>query len=267
MLLTSVIIVLREVLEAALIISVLLAIGRSLPTKKTWVGWAFGLGTIGALLYATNTATVSDWFDGVGQEVVNALLQIAIYVCLMLFIILFGSDRNQTRNRARRLSSLMILIVSLAITREGSEVLLYLSAFTDDLDMFKPVLIGGLVGAGIGTSIGALTYYLMVIVSRAGMPQVSNVVIALVGAGMASQATLLLTQADWLPSQLPLWDSSGWLPEPSVPGQLLYALIGYEATPTPIHVAVYLIALLIPIALITLVKKKRVPDPGLPHEI
>ena len=256
MLLTSVIIVLREILEAALIISVLLAVGRSLPVKSTWVLWGLGLGLIGALFYAGNTAAVSDWFDGVGQEVVNASLQIAIYVCLMLFIIRFSIDRNGTGEHDRRLSSLMILSVGLAITREGSEILIYLSGFTSDLDLFMPILIGGLVGAGIGISIGALTYYLLLNINPAWKPHLCITVIALVGAGLASQAALLLIQADWLPSQAPLWDSSGWLPEDSVTGQLLYALIGYEATPTPIQGGVYFVALLVPIALTTLVKKE-----------
>ena len=61
----------------------------------------------------------------------------------------------------------------------------------------------------------------------------------LVAAGMSSQAALLLIQADWLPAQLPLWDSSGWLPETSVTGQVLYALVGYEATPTPVQAGFY----------------------------
>ncbi|HUU74337.1 MAG TPA: FTR1 family protein [Burkholderiales bacterium] len=255
MLLTSVIIVLREVLEAALIVSVLLAIGRTLPVRVSWVGWAFGFGAIGALLYATNIATVSDWFNGVGQEVVNALLQIAIYIFLMLFIMRVRVDRDEGRGGDKLVSWLMIVSVSLAITREGSELLVYFSGFASDLDLFTPVLIGGVVGASIGISLGALTYYLLLNINRAWTPHIGTVVIALVGAGLASQAALLLIQADWLPSQPPLWDSSNWLPETSVTGQLLYALIGYEATPTPLQGAIYFVALLAPIALIKLLNK------------
>ena len=49
----------------------------------------------------------------------------------------------------------------------------------------------------------------------------------------ARERLALLVQADWLPSQAPLWDTSAALPENSPPGQLLYALLGYEATPGP----------------------------------
>ncbi len=62
---------------------------------------------------------------------------------------------------------------------------------------------------------------------------------------MISQAALLLIQADWLPAQLPLWDTSAWLAEQSFTGMLLYALIGYEATPTAIQAACYFGGLLL----------------------
>jgi len=60
---------------------------------------------------------------------------------------------------------------------------------------------------------------------------------------MASQAILLLNQADWLPFTPTAWDSSGLLSESSVLGQLAYALIGYEATPSIMQVSAYLLGL------------------------
>ena len=76
MLLSSVIIILREVLEAALLISVLLVLTRSLDKSFRWVLWALLAGMIGAMVYGISIDTISEWFDGVGQEVVNALLQV-----------------------------------------------------------------------------------------------------------------------------------------------------------------------------------------------
>src|SRR5690606_7165635 len=56
--------------------------------------------------------------------------------------------------------------------------------------------------------------------------------IALFGGNMLSQAALMLIQSDWLPGGAILWDSSALLPEDSLAGQLFYALVGYEATPS-----------------------------------
>ncbi|MFA5549165.1 MAG: hypothetical protein WDA10_11530, partial [Porticoccaceae bacterium] len=42
----------------------------------------------------------------------------------------------------------------------------------------------------------------------------------------------MLIQSDWLPGGAILWDSSALLPEDSLAGQLFYALVGYEASPS-----------------------------------
>ena len=62
---------------------------------------------------------------------------------------------------------------------------------------------------------------------------------------MMSQATQFLIQADWLASTEPVWDSSHIISEHSLPGQLLYALMAYEATPTWSQIIIYLTSLLL----------------------
>jgi len=246
MLLTSVIIVLREVLEAALIIGVLLALGNRIQLDRRWAGLSIGAGLLGAIVYAGSTATLSDWFDGMGQEVINALMQIVIYCCLVL-ITVFIRRNDRSAHNSRPIVLLMMASVTIGITREGSEILIYLSSFLDGRALLQPVLLGSLVGAGIGASVGALAYYALLNIKRSWFPYASIAVIMLIGAGMAGQAALLLIQADWLPSWSPVWDSSGWIGESSVTGQLLYALIGYEATPTPIQAFAYFGGLLLPL--------------------
>ena len=62
---------------------------------------------------------------------------------------------------------------------------------------------------------------------------------------MLSHAVQILTQADWLPAQRIIWDTSSWLSETSVLGQLLYAVMGYEATPTANQVLAYVLGVLL----------------------
>ena len=66
-----------------------------------------------------------------------------------------------------------------------------------------------------------------------------------IAGGMVSQATQLLIQADFIVSQQALWDTSSLISERSLLGQMLYALIGYEATPTPIQSILYISSLII----------------------
>jgi len=239
MLLTSVIIVLREVLEAALLVSILSALSVAHGVKRGWIGWALASGFLAAIGLSYSIDTVSNWFDGVGQEVSSASMQIAIYLFMAIFIFLIRAPARNGRHAGAVLPFVMALIVALAVAREGFEVLIYMFGFAGNLKQFLVVLVGSGIGASIGISTGVLIYYLLRSMPRNWSLFASLFLLVLVAAGLASQAALLLIQADWLPAQLPAWDSSSVIAEDSVTGQLLYALIGYEATPTAIQAGFY----------------------------
>ena len=255
MLLSSVIIILREVLEAALLISVLLVLTQSLDKSFRWVLWALLAGFISAAVYGMNIDVISEWFDGVGQEVVNALMQVGIFTLIAISMWLLVRQLH-VRESSHLLALVMILTVALVVTREGAEVMIYLYGFMRGSEQLASVLLGAGIGASIGISAGALFYYILRNLSKRRTVGISIAVLILVGAGMASQAAQLLIQADWLPAQLPLWDSSGWISEASVTGQLLYALAGYEATPTAIQAGIYFGGLVI-LILVFLVCNRR----------
>ena len=86
MLLNAVIIILREVLEAALIISVFLALSHLLNRNLWWMLLALVLGFSGAYVYAVNLSQISMALDGTGQEVLNAVLHSVIFLALLIFI-------------------------------------------------------------------------------------------------------------------------------------------------------------------------------------
>jgi high-affinity iron transporter len=62
---------------------------------------------------------------------------------------------------------------------------------------------------------------------------------------MVSQTIQLLTQADFISSPSARWDSSFIVDERSLFGQLLYALIGYESTPSFVQVVCYVVSVLL----------------------
>lgn len=250
MLLNSVIIILREVLEAALLLSVLLAMSRFMELRTRWFYGSLAVGILGSVLYGNNLATISNAFDGTGQELLNAGLQIVIYLLLLVIAALMVANHYLSAYRLPQLQCAMLLAVALAVLREGSEIYVYLSAFRYQPEAFPGVMTGALLGTGIGFSVGALTYYLLLGLPRRYTLVVSCVLLTLVAAGMTSQATQLLIQADWLPAQAPLWDTSELLPEGSLAGQLLYALVSYEASPTPIEVVIYCVSVTLMVLLL-----------------
>jgi high-affinity iron transporter len=241
MLLTSVILILQEMLEAALIISVLLAFSVINHISVKWISTALTLGIVSAIGYASQVERVSQWFDYVGLEIVNAGIQFTTAFCLVVFACLRFKKKipTSTNSTERNRQILMTLIVSLAIAREGFEILLYASGFLGNPDLWSPVFVGSLIGAGIGVSAGALLYYSLVNLNPYAGQCVALILLALFAGNMAAQGALLLIQADFLPSGQPLWNSSFLIAEESIIGKLLYALIGYEASPTAIQVGAY----------------------------
>ena len=104
--------------------------------------------------------------------------------------------------------------------------------------------IGSIIGACIGFSIGVLVYYLLLALPLRHAPVLSIIVLAMIAAGLSSQATRLLIQADWMSSSGALWDTSHLLSEQSLLGQLAYALVGYEASPSAVEATIYVGSLL-----------------------
>jgi high-affinity iron transporter len=249
MLLTSVILILQEILEAAMLISILAVISRQQQRQLTWLPAGLLSGGILALLYAANMRSISEWFDYVGQEVVNAALQVSIALAIVLLTWLVCAARARgslEQNRPgtsldRRFVHVAALTISLAVTREGSEIAVYLGGFMQQPDKLQAVLTGSAIGAGIGISFGFLIYYgLLALRGRHGA-WLPLLLLGLFCGNMLSQSALQLTQADLLPAGPFLWDSSAWLPESSVIGRLLYALVGYESRPSALEVCAYLL--------------------------
>jgi high-affinity iron transporter len=97
--------------------------------------------------------------------------------------------------------------------------------------------------AGIGLSCGVFLHFGLTSLRALPSLRTALVLLALFIGSMASQVVILLTQADWLPYTEEAWDSSALLDEAGITGQLLYALVGYEATPSLLQVLVYLIVI------------------------
>lgn len=240
MILEAVVIILREVLEAALLISLLLAVARTLKLGIGWLAPAAVMGFTGATLYAVNIGWISEQFDYSGQELLNALMQGLIWFSVSLLFALSGKSSTQPR----LIIMTMATAVVLALTRECSEIFLYIQAYGQGAGHWGPVLAGSVLGGITGLSVGVLLYFVIVWTGRPRtILRTTHVLLAVVVAGIVTQAVSLLEQVDRIPSAQPLWDSSSWLPENSVLGQLLYALLGYEATPSPWHVGVYLLVI------------------------
>jgi len=152
-----------------------------------------------------------------------------------------GSD---IRSGARELSVLMI-VVALAVLREGSETVLFLYGVAISGNS-SPVsmLAGGAIGLAGGVALGYILFAGLLRVPLKWFFTATSVLVLLLAAGMASQAARFLIQADMLPSLAsPLWDTSRVVANESATGSLLHGLVGYDARPAGMQVAFFIVVL------------------------
>jgi high-affinity iron transporter len=269
----SAIIVFREVLEAALIIGIVLAASRGIVTSRRWVALGVAAGIAGALLVAAGAGSISEAFEGIGQEVLNAAILVTAVLMLAWHSVWMGKHGAEIARDMRALGHdvsagtrplhVLALVVGLAVLREGSEVVLFLYGIAAGGAGSAALLGGSLLGLAAGAAAGALMYFGLLRIPTRHLFTVTGWLIVLLAAGMASQAAGYLVQAGVLPGLVePAWDASGWLPESSPVGQLLHVLAGYDEQPSAMQLIAFMATFFGIVALSRLVNRTSV---RLPH--
>lgn len=260
--LATALIVFREILEAALIISIVMAATRGVPGRTGWVGSGLGAGLVGAGLVAAFASAISDAASGMGQELFNAAIMFLAAFMLAWHSIWMGrhgremartfNDVGHAVSSGGRPLYALAIVVGAALMREGSEVVLFLYGIAaGGSEQPAAMALGGAIGVVGGVALGLAMYHGLLRVPTRHLFSVTTWMIILLAAGMASQGVDFLARADIVPTLGPeLWDSSALLSDASLLGKTLHTLIGYTARPTVIELAVYL-ATLIGIALLT----------------
>lgn len=246
--LDAVLLVLREVLEAALFVSLLLALGAQLGLAWRWERVAIPLGLAASWANSRMAGPLAEAFEGTGQELLNAalyLVAILSFIALNTLLVPAIADRRGAPPSHRRLMYLLfVLIVTCSMAREGSEVWIYLSSFAGDASALSAAMTGGLIGTGIGLSLCALVFYAFSFLSRRTFLALFFGLATLVVGGLSMQVAKLGLQTGWLDSGRPLWDTTWLISERSWLGQLLHALFGYDANPDFLQAAFYFSAVL-----------------------
>lgn len=259
--LSTALIVFREVLEAALVVSIVLAATKGVPRRGMWVGGGLVGGVVGAGLIAAFADVISSWASGMGQEVFNAGVMFVAVVMLAWHSIWMG---KHSREMTRQLSAIgkavaagstpltgLAIVVGVAVLREGSEAVLFLYGIAaGEPGQTSQMIVGGLLGIIGGVGLGAAMYAGLLQIPLKRLFGVTNGLIVLLAAGMASQGMGFLLAAGLVPSWGDtVWDTSWLLRETSIVGKMLHTLIGYTARPAGIQVVAY-VATLVTIVLL-----------------
>ena len=250
-------IVFRESLEAALIISIMAAATRGIPARARWIVTGMLAGLAGAAVVASSMELISNLASGMGQELFNAgILTLAVGMLAWhnIWMSVHGREMaTQALNTARAINegtreqSVIFIVVALAVLREGSETVLFLySLATSSADGFRTTVNGGLGGLAAGALVGGLLYAGLLRIPLRWFFSITGVLVLLLAASMASQAARFLIQADLLPSLgAPLWDTSAVLSQTTAVGMLLHGLVGYDPQPAGMQILFYVVVLVI----------------------
>jgi high-affinity iron transporter len=251
------IIVFREAIEAALIISIIAVATRGMRNRNQWLTAGMVAGIAGSLIVAALTGQIAELAQGVGQELFNASILALAAAMLAWHNIWMARHGMEMARDARQLGqdvingnremSALAMVVAFALLREGAETVLFLYGMLSSGEESTAQVMGG---GGIGLLLGALAGYglyagFVRIPARYFFSATSGLIL-LLAASMASQAARFLVQADVLPSLAsPLWDSSWLLDNSSMTGRFLHTLVGYEAMPSGVQVLFYVVTLVL----------------------
>lgn len=245
------IIVFREAIEAALIISIIAVATRGMRNRNAWLTAGMVAGVAGSLIVASLTGQIAELAQGVGQELFNASILALAAAMLAWHNIWMARHGMEMARDARQLGqdvingsremSALAMVVAFALLREGAETVLFLyGMLSAGEESTSQVVGGGAIGLFTGALAGYGLYAGFVRIPARYFFSATSGLILLLAASMASQAARFLVQADVLPSLAsPLWDSSWLLDNSSVTGRFFHALVGYEAMPSGVQVLFY----------------------------
>jgi high-affinity iron transporter len=248
-------IVFREVLEAALIVGIVSAATRGIPGRARWIAGGIGAGLLGSILVAGGANAITQLAQGMGQELFNAAILALAVVMLAWHNIWMASHGRELAANARRIGanvrsgaselSIVLLVIGIAVLREGSETVLFLYGVAASGDTARGSMLGGgALGIASGVLVGYLLFKGLLRIPLKWFFNVTSALVLFLAAGMAAQSARFLVQADMLPSlKSPLWDTSSLVSNSSTVGKALGGLIGYDAQPAGIQILAFVLVL------------------------
>jgi high-affinity iron transporter len=248
---------LREGLEAALIVGILAAylvkIGRRDALPRVWAGVLAALGlsvAVGLII----VITIGD-LPGVIRETTEGLaglLAVAVLTWMLFWM------RRQGRALKGELehdvdvaltagsTAALVGLAFVAVAREGIETVLFLVAVISSAGAGLPVFGGALVGLAIAIAIGAAIFLGGIRINLRRFFTLTGTVLIFVAAGLVAFSIHEFGEAGVIANTGTAFNVGGVLSETTPIGSVLAGLFGYRSAPTPLELIGYL-AYLVPV--------------------
>jgi high-affinity iron transporter len=234
--------VFREVLEAALIVTVVAAATRGVPRRAVFIGGGIALGVAGAIIVALLMGFIEGSIGGAGQEVFEAAVLLTAVVMIGWHVTWMSSHGKEMVQQMHRVTdsvkagsssiAILLAVVALAVLREGSEIVLFLYGMAAGGAGALGFVAGVPLGLALGVAVGFALYFGLLRIPIRYFFSATNWMLVVLASGLASSAAAFLIQANLLPAWgSQLWDTSWLLTSGSIVGQAVHVLTGYEARP------------------------------------
>ncbi len=253
--LSSFLITLREGLEAALIIGIILAYlartGNRQSFKPIWIGTSLAVlvsliaGAAFWRLAVEFSGRAEEIFEGIAMFLAVGILTWMIFWMRKQAINLKAHLHAQIQSVLTRGSSLgLVILAFVVVVREGIETVLFLFAATRVAE--SPVLFtaGGFLGLVIAIVIGYSIYKGSSRLNLRTFFNVTSMVLIAFAAGLLAYGIHEFIEAGIIPPLVEyIWDINHILPEKSTFGLFLKAILGYNGNPALVEVVAYVVYL------------------------
>ncbi|MGE5263632.1 MAG: FTR1 family iron permease [Acidobacteriota bacterium] len=248
---SALLITLREGLEAALIIGIVLGyLGKIGDRRSALYAWG------GAVIAAVFSALLAIAMRLIGAELETPFEQLfegttmllAVLVLTWMIFWMRYQARFMKKDLERRIDSAVntgqnwgiFLLTFLAVIREGVETALFLAANAFAADGAS-TLIGALLGLALAGAAGVLIYVYAVRLNLALFFDFTSLLLIVFSAGLLAHGVHEFQEIGLLPVLLnPAWDLRSILSNDSLPGSVLRSLFGYNDNPSLLEVTTYL---------------------------
>ena len=258
--LSTFIIALREGLEAALIVGILVAYvvrtDRRPLLKPLWTGVGAAIAAslaLGAVLSFTS-AELTDR----GEELfAGATSFIAVGLVTWMVFWMKRTARSLRNELHGKVDTALVggpislaLVAFFAVAREGLETALFIYTNFKSVGAASTATVGLVLGLALAVVLGYLIYNRSVKLNLSKFFTVTGVALIIVAAGVLSYGIHEFQELGFLPGEDNLlWDVTPWIAKESILGSLLGGTIGFDTTTSFVQFiawAGYLVAVLVP---------------------
>jgi len=243
---------LREGLEAALIIGILLGTISKLDRKdyRSTIWFGAGLAVVLSIVIGVGIQMFGATFEGRAEEIFEGFVML-LAALILTWVIVWMQSQSQATNSDLEKSVrqaifseshfALFTLAFLSVIREGIELALFLTATSMD-SSGRNIILGAILGLASVIVLAILLFKGLLRLNLKNFFKITSLILIFFAAGLVAHGVHEFNQTGLIsPIIEHIWDINHILDENSAVGEILKALFGYNGNPSLTEVAAYLL--------------------------